>query len=91
MSDKLKEIAKASMSGDVENVRQILSSGLNYRDAYLYVELFHKDNLASLLIQEEGKCVCGKRAIKWKPKPQCASCSFDEEMDKIEYGTPVQK
>ena len=79
-------MAKAAINGDIERVRNILNTGLNYRLAYLYVEAFFQDKIASDLIQTEGKCKCGNVATKWEPGPICPNCRFRNVMKNIEYG-----
>jgi len=82
----LQNIAKAAINGNIEEVRKLLSKGINNRQAYLYVEAFYKDYQASELIQKEGKCKCGGIASKWIPEPICSNCSFSKSMGHIEFG-----
>jgi len=85
-SSAFHEIAQAAINGDKKKVRELLSSGINYRMAYLFVERFHQNDKASEFIQREAKCKCGAVATKWTPKPICGNCSFQKAMSNIEYG-----
>ena len=82
----LQNIANAAINSNITEVRRLLSTGINNRQAYLYVEVFHQDYQASELIQKEGKCKCGGIASKWIPEPICSNCSFSKSMGHIEYG-----
>lgn len=82
----LQNIAHAAINGNIEEVRQVLSKGINYHQAYLYVEAFHQDYKASELILKEAKCKCGNIASKWVPEPICGACRFRRSMSQIEYG-----
>lgn len=85
-NNDLLEISRAAMDGNITEVRKLLSTGINNRQAYLYVEAFYQDYQASELIQKEGKCKCGGIASKWIPEPICSNCSFSKSMGHIEYG-----
>lgn len=85
----LEAISEFAISGNNTEVRKCLSAGTNYRTAILYVETFHKNHAASLLIQKEGLCKCGSVAIKWNPIPICGGCNFKNAMKNIEYGPSV--
>lgn len=85
MEDALINISKASIEGNRAEVRRLLSEGVNYRTAYIYVERFFQDEKASKLIIDEGLCKCGFKAINWKKEPMCADCLFQEAMSKIEF------
>jgi len=82
----LQKISNAAINGNIEVVRQMLSNGMNYHLAYLYVEAFHQDYKASELILKEAKCKCGNIASKWLPEPICGACMFKRSMRQIEYG-----
>ncbi len=82
----LRNIANAAINGNIEEVRQLLSNGINYHLAYLYVEAFHQDYKASELILNEARCKCGNLASKWLPEPICGACRFSRSMRQIEYG-----
>jgi hypothetical protein len=87
---QLKVISDAAIRGDRQLVCEILNNTkLNYRTAYIYLERFYGDGVASLLIQECGKCKCGSVAIKWNPEPSCANCNFHEALKDIQYEKPI--
>lgn len=81
MEDALINISKAAIEGNRAEVRRLLSEGVNYRTAYIYVERFFQDKKASKLIIDEGLCKCGFKAINWKKEPMCADCLFQIAMD----------
>lgn len=79
-------IARFAIDGNVEEVRRSLASGINYREAILYVSGFHQNREAEKFILEHATCKCGQIATTWKPEPKCANCGFHESIDnQIEY------
>ena len=85
MEDALINISKAAIEGNRLEVRRLLSEGVNYRTAYIYVERFFQNKKASKLIIDEGLCKCGYIAIRWENEPQCANCIFQSDISKIEF------
>lgn len=85
-------IAIFALTGNEEQVRLMLSKGLDYKFAQLYVEQFHDDNLkASQLINNVGHCECGNVATKFtKDASICGNCSFTKLAKQIEFAPAYQ-
>lgn len=82
---ELEEIARVAKKGCTKGINQLLSQGINYREAQLFVEGFHQDKQASNLILKQAHCNCGNLAIKWEPKPTCGNCGLQKGLESIEY------
>lgn len=82
---ELEEISRVAMQGCVKGINKLLSQGINYREAQLFVEGFHQDKQASNLILKQAHCKCGNLAVKWELKPICGNCKIKKGLQSIEY------
>lgn len=82
---KLHEIAHYAIIGDIISVRYMLLNGVDYKEAYLFVEKFHNNENASKLIRRQAICKCGAIAFRWDPDPTCRNCSFHKAIEMIEF------
>lgn len=82
---ELEQIAAVAMKGCTKGINQLLSQGINYREAQLFVEGFHQDKQASNLILKQAHCNCGNLAIKWEPNPTCGNCGLQKGLQSIEF------
>ncbi len=80
------QITEAAINGDAQTVKSILSQGVSYRSAQLFVEGFYQNKEASEFIHKLGHCECGSVAFRWNPEPLCPGCSLRKALSKIEYG-----
>lgn len=81
----LEYISKAAIEGNIEKVRTLLEDGVNYRNAQMYVESFHRSDEASRLIFSQAHCECGQVAVKFLPEPLCPGCAFSKATKQIKY------
>ncbi len=82
---ELQQIAAVAIKGSIAGINQLLSQGINYREAQLFVEGFHQDKQASNLILKQAHCNCGNLAIKWEPNPTCGNCGLQKGLQSIEF------
>jgi hypothetical protein len=84
-AEELEQIAAVAIEGSITGVNRLLSQGINYREAQLFVEGFHQDKQASNLILKQAHCNCGNLAIKWEPNPTCGNCGLQKGLQSIEF------
>ena len=82
---ELEEISRVAIEGCSKGINELLSQGINYREAQLFVEGFHQDKQASNLILKQAHCICGNLAIKWEPNPTCGNCGLQKGLESIEF------
>jgi hypothetical protein len=82
---ELEQISAVAIEGCTKGINQLLSQGINYREAQLFVEGFHQDKQASNLILKQAHCNCGNLAIKWEQNPTCGNCGLQKGLQSIEF------
>lgn len=87
--NQLEGICASAFKKDIPGILLLLSSGVPFREAVLYMEGFYPDKKESAeLILKLAHCKCGQM-INFKPKKTnttlCDNCSLQKSFSQIEY------